>query len=254
MKVRDLALATASVLDPVAFCRRAGLEPESWQTEVLRSTSQRLLLLCSRQSGKSSLSALLALREVLHKDETLALVVSPSERQSVELLRKVLGYYRKLGSPVSAESQTGTQLVLSNGSRVVALPSTEAKIRGYSAPALVIVDEAARVEDRYWHAVLPMVAAAPDARLVVASTPWGAGWFRDLWERGPEWERHKVSAVDVAHISARVLREAEATLPTWVYRQEYLVEFVDGDGESAFSPDVVAACIEEGELWNLDAV
>lgn len=252
--LRDLALATAAALDPVAFCRRAGLEPEPWQIDVLRSEAARMLLLCARQSGKSSLSAILALREVLHRDEALALVVSPSERQSQELLRKVLTFYRRLGSPVPAESSTSTQLVLENGSRVVALPSTEAKIRGFSAPSLVICDEASRIEDAYWFAVLPMIASAPDARVVVASTPWGAGFFRDLWERGPDWERHRITADQVGHISAAALREAEATLPRWVYQQEYLCQFVDGSGESAFSPDVVAACIEEGDLWNLDVV
>lgn len=252
--VRDLASVTAAALDPVEFARRAGLEPEEWQRAVLRSPSQRIALLCSRQSGKSSLSALFALRQAIHRDESLALVLSPSERQSTELLRKVLTYYRRLGSPVPAESQTGTQLILANGSRIHALPSTEATVRGFSRPELVVVDEASRVGDDYWHAILPMVAASPDARVLVASTPWGSGWFRDIWERGPDWERHRIPAEEVAHISAAALREARATLPAWVYRQEYECQFVDGAGESAFNVDVVAACIEEGETWNLDAV
>ena len=42
----DLKLA----LDRVAFARALGLEPDGWQEELLRSTSDRVLLNCSRQS------------------------------------------------------------------------------------------------------------------------------------------------------------------------------------------------------------
>ena len=44
----DLALA----LDPVLFARRAGYELDPWQQKVLRMMGPRLLLNCSRQSGK----------------------------------------------------------------------------------------------------------------------------------------------------------------------------------------------------------
>jgi 2-polyprenyl-6-methoxyphenol hydroxylase-like FAD-dependent oxidoreductase len=46
---------------------------------------------------------------------------------------------------------------MANGSRVIALPGDERTVRGYSAAALIIVDEAARVEDALWTAVRPML-------------------------------------------------------------------------------------------------
>jgi hypothetical protein len=46
--LRDLAAS----LDPVAFARSIGIEPDSWQQDVLRSGARRLILCCSRQSGK----------------------------------------------------------------------------------------------------------------------------------------------------------------------------------------------------------
>jgi hypothetical protein len=53
----DLKLA----LDRVAFARALGVDPDPWQEDLLRSTSDRVLLNCSRQSGKSTMSALIAL-------------------------------------------------------------------------------------------------------------------------------------------------------------------------------------------------
>ena len=47
--------------DPVAFARRLGFDPDPWQAEMLRSDASRVLLNCSRQSGKSTTTAVLAL-------------------------------------------------------------------------------------------------------------------------------------------------------------------------------------------------
>ena len=49
------------LLNIVNICRRLGLEPDPWQLDVLRGEHQRLLLNCSRQAGKSTVAALLAL-------------------------------------------------------------------------------------------------------------------------------------------------------------------------------------------------
>jgi hypothetical protein len=43
----------------------AGMTPDPWQEKLLQSTASRLLLLCSRQAGKSTVAAALALRTAL---------------------------------------------------------------------------------------------------------------------------------------------------------------------------------------------
>ena len=52
----DLRMA----FDRVAFARSVGVEPDDWQGDLLRSDSDRILLLCSRQSGKSTAAGLIA--------------------------------------------------------------------------------------------------------------------------------------------------------------------------------------------------
>lgn len=53
--------ALPQIEDPVAWAEQiSGLDLDGWQKGVLRSTAKRLMLLCSRQSGKSEAVALLA--------------------------------------------------------------------------------------------------------------------------------------------------------------------------------------------------
>jgi hypothetical protein len=53
-----------------------------------------------------------------------------------------------------------------------ALPGTEKTIRGFSGAALLIVDEAARVDDALYYAVKPMLAVSGGS-LLMLSTPYG---------------------------------------------------------------------------------
>jgi hypothetical protein len=100
----DLKLA----LDRVSFAKRLGLEPDPWQEDLLRSTSDRVLLNCSRQSGKSTISGVIALHRALYHPGSLVLCLAPALRQSQELFGKVLGFYRDLGRPVSPQGNASS--------------------------------------------------------------------------------------------------------------------------------------------------
>ena len=91
----DLKLA----LDRVIFAQEAGLEPDPWQQDLLRSSSDRVLLNCCRQSGKSTMTAIVALHRALYHPGSLILCLAPALRQSQELFAKMLGFYRDLDGP-----------------------------------------------------------------------------------------------------------------------------------------------------------
>src|SRR5262245_13504317 len=109
----------AAALDPSLLMGDLGLTPDPWQRRVLRSTADRLLLLCSRQAGKSTVTAILGLHTALYRPGSLVLLLSPSQRQSGELFRKLTGFYADLGRPLGAVEDSATTLGLGNGSRVV---------------------------------------------------------------------------------------------------------------------------------------
>ena len=97
----DLRLA----LDRVAFAEKLGVTPDPWQGDLLRSEVRRVLLSCSRQSGKSTTAAILALHRALYHPGSLVLVLAPALRQSRELFGKVAGFYRTLDRPVSPKGE-----------------------------------------------------------------------------------------------------------------------------------------------------
>ena len=223
------------------------MTPDAWQARLLRCRSARLLLLCARQSGKSTVAAALALREALLRPPALVLLLSPTQRQSGELLRKVLDLFRDLGKPVAVAMESAHRLELANGSRVVALPGVEETIRCYSGVALLIVDEAARVSDDLYRGVRPMLAVS-QGQLVALSTPFGRrGWFFEEWIGANVWERVKITADECPRIPAEFLAEERRSLGDRWFAQEYLCSFEEtvgavfshSDIQGALSDDIV---------------
>jgi len=100
-------------LDPVCLSQAASIEPDPWQASLLRSTAPRILLNCSRQSGKSTTTGTLAVHTALYEPHSLVLLLSPTLRQSGELFKKALAVYQALGRPVPADSESALQLGVS---------------------------------------------------------------------------------------------------------------------------------------------
>jgi len=242
----------AAALDPACFAQKLGFEPDPWQAEVLRSPARRIILNCCRQSGKSTVAALLALHMALYRPPALVLLLSPSLRQSSELFRKVADLYRRVATEIPSEAESSLRLELSNGSRIVSLPGKEQTIRGFSGVDLLVVDEAARVPDDLYNAVRPMLAVS-GGRLVLLSTPFGkTGFFYTTWtEGGSGWLRVKVTAKDCPRISPEFLEEERHTLGPWWFRQEYLCEFEDSETQ-VFPSDLIRSAVYEGvKRWEL---
>ncbi len=216
-------------LDGALFARRSiGVPPDPWQAAMLRSAARQLIMLCSRQSGKSTVAAILALHEAIHKPSALVLLLSPSLRQSQELFRKVKDSHNALPSVVPVEQESALQLTFENQSRIVALPGKESTIRGFSGVSLLIVDEASRVDDALYQAVRPMLAVS-QGRIVLLSTPFARrGFFHDVWENGgPAWQRTRVTAFECPRISREWLEEERKQIGSHWYSQEYDCMFLD---------------------------
>src|ERR1035438_1444239 len=208
--------------------RRLGLAVDDLQRLVLDTGSRRGILNCSRQWGKSTITAAKAIHHAVHAPESLTLVVSPSGRQSAEFLRKVERFARKAEYPVKGDGDNELSLELPNRSRIVGLPGNEATVRGFSAVSLLLVDEAARVSDELYLAIRPMLAVSGGA-LWLMSTPYGKrGFFYEAWAHGaPEWERVMAPATECERIPREFLEEERRTMGERCFKQEYLCEFED---------------------------
>jgi hypothetical protein len=251
MRPSDLTAALRGVeeelarRDPVELARTCGVEPDPWQAEFLRSSSSRVLLNCSRQAGKSTTTALKSLHKALYAPGSLVLCLGPAERQAKEFFGKVSNFYRALGHKPSADSERKLGMELENGSRIEALPGSEKTIRGFSKVALLILDEAARIDDALYYAVRPMLAVS-GGELMMLSSPYGKrGVFYEQWENGgPAWQRFEVTAHDVPRITPDFLAEERMALPARVFRQEYECSFEETE-DSLFSHEEVRGAMTD---------
>ncbi len=232
----------AALADPVTWAERiAELTLDPWQCDVLLSPAARLLLNATRQSGKSTVAALKAAWTVLQGG--LAVVVSPSLRQSGFLFRKLSRHL--VASEAAFRRETLTEVELVAGGLAVSLPGDRpAMLRGLSlrhdGPAVLIVDEASRVRDELWATISPMLAAAPAAQQILLSTPAGAsGEFHRAWSSDEDWERVQITADQCPRISAEHLAAERIRLGDALYRQEYFGAFVSAPS-SVFDAEVLA--------------
>jgi hypothetical protein len=250
--------------DPVTLARRLGLDPDETQQLILRSASKRGLLNCTRQWGKSTVSVAKAVHHALTVDGTLVVVASPCLRQSGEWMRKAAEMLRRIDIEKQGDGYNRLSLQLRNGSRIVGLPDADARVRGYSVPSMIVIDEAARVSDELYYLSLRAMLSG-NGSIWMLSTPCGKrGFFYDAWEFGrsplaqaagsvagenvpdgekvpderDRWERFRVTAVDCPRIPRSFIEEQRAVLSANHFRQEHMCEFV-GSARHAFDRDFI---------------
>lgn len=238
----DLKLA----LDRVAFAESLGVVPDDWQAVLLRRVASRMLLNITRQGGKSTIAAVIALHRALYTPGSLVLVLAPAERQSKELFGKIAAFYRTIAHEAPApDSARKLGMALPNGSRIEALPGSEKTIRGFSGVNLLILDEASRIDDALYHSVRPMLAVSGGS-LMMLTTPYGKrGVFYEAWTGGEDWTRVEVPAFMCPRISTTFLEEERKALPARVYRQEYECSFEETEDQVFSFEEIESAMSDE---------
>lgn len=237
----DACAGVAYTLDPSLLMEQAGLVPDPWQRDLLRSDARRVLVLAARQVGKSTAAAFVALAEALFRPRSLTLCVSPSQRQSAELFRKVAEGYRRVSDLAAVVGESALRIEFGNGSRVVSLPGSEGTVRGYSGVSLLLLDEAALIEDAMLAAVSPMLATTDGRLLALSTARLRQGFFWEAWRGEAEaWERVRVPVTECGRIREDFLRSERAQLGDAAFRAEYLCDFADEDGGAYFNPEAIA--------------
>ena len=218
--------------DPVLWAREVlDFHPDPWQANLLRSRSKKIILNCSRQSGKSTVCAALGLHESIYRRPSFGLVIAPTQDQSSELMLKFDEFRGAVELP-SDYLSTDTKLAVrfANGNRFIARPGSEKSARSFSAVTLLLEDEASRVLDDLYNSVRPMLAVS-NGRHVIMSTPFGKrGHFHKIWsEERDLWESYEIPAEECPRITKEFLEEEQRTNP-W-FEQEYHCKFMETEDQ-----------------------
>lgn len=220
------------------------IHPDPVQTTLLQSKDRRGIICCTRQWGKSTAGAIKALHMAYFNPRSLILVASPGNRQSGELVMKCADFLPTLDIEHRSDGRNRGSILLPNSSRIIPLPGVARKIRGFSAPSLILVDEAAYVGDDIYLALLPMLATT-NGGLWMMSTPNGRqGFFYQEWtNRDNGFTRISVTARECPRISQAFLEDEYRRVPSHFFEQEYLCSF-NGDGDSLFSMEDLEAALD----------
>jgi hypothetical protein len=219
------------LIDPILFARHLlGFHPDPIQQTVLTSTAWRGLINCTRQWGKSTIMAVKALHEAHNNPGRVVLVLCPSLRQAGNFYLKLRHFLRTLRYPLRGDGVNNYSFVLPNESSVVCL-SDGCYTRSFGNVCLLLLDEAAEVEDRAYFEIRPTVSTVGEdgGKIWMMSTPQGReGVYWHAWElEGDRWERFSVTALECPRISRKFLEEEREILGARLFGQEYLCQFIE---------------------------
>ena len=262
-------------LDPSLLLEELDFPPFRWQREALNPSHRRILIVAARQSGKSFITAGDGYHSFKFYPESLNIIISPSEQQSKETMKKVDDFI-SLDPDIDLIGDASFEKKNRNKARIIALPGTERSVRGYSKPRRIILDEASRIEDNTYKAARPYLVDNPEAKLIAVTTPFGKhGWFYDNWAENPNWHKilvkpayklaednmtvipdmpedefrdmwaeKGVSAYYSPRHTLEFLQEELATLDWWWWRQEYGCEFLES-GHGVFDMNAIRDAFDD---------
>lgn len=144
-----------------------------WQRQYVEDGSRFKLVVASAQSGKSFVTSLEFALRAMRQRKSLGIMLSASERQSVELMEKIKMHTAGWGVAIDSGFYEQTSIVqhtarFPNSNRIIALPANPDTARGYSGD--VFLDEFALHRDSkaIWAAMMTRATRGYDVR--VAST------------------------------------------------------------------------------------
>jgi len=269
--MNEMALNGLQYQDPVVFARETlsgwfGGTPDEVQSRILRSTASQIICNCHRQYGKSYTIGITALHRAFYYPHSEILIASATLKQSQEMFKKINDASRYIDG-LNRVGDSKTEMRLRNGSRIVTLSGSEASGRGYTAPDLVIIDEASWASEGLYVAIRPMMLNST-GQLILISTPHGKqGFFHDVWSHQGEtdpngdemldmedgWERYRVKATENKRASEEWLENERSSVTERTFRQEYLCEFVETE-EQVFSYDLIQSLFTDSVKPMFDGI
>jgi phage FluMu gp28-like protein len=235
----------------------AGWRWYPYQRRYLDDGARLIAVVKARQIGLTEASAALAAGEVLSRSKHDVYVVGVNFAGAKEVLWRASAWLKALKACVPGlpeiVSESSHQLVLSNRSRIIALPCKPASVRGKSGT--LILDEIAHYQqdEAMWTALAPSVASNPRLRIIMISTPFG--------ERGVFWRavhgqldgpslKWSVHSIDVHKAIAdgypKDVLELRTSFTAEGWAQEFLCAFLALAGRY-FSLDLIRSCYEGDE-------
>lgn len=211
---------------------------------------KELVLAWSRQSGKSVFLEFCCIYFLLKKWANIG-YITPQFAHSRKVYSDIIKILEPTGLIKTANAST-LQIELINGNRLSFFSAeSPTAIRGNSFRGLVVVDEAAFINDTtsdgqdFFNSILMPTCKAYKPKVIYASTPLAkSGTFYTKFMRGQEGHPHtetpnkvysiKATIYDDSLITEEEIEEIKNSIPEASFQREFMVEFMD-NAMSAFT-------------------
>ena len=208
------------------------LRPHAAQKEIYDCPSRFVVVVAGRRTGKTSFIPVLRARALAAGQHGAYL--SPTYKMLSEYFRIIKRTYAPMIAAVNKQEHRFD--FVSGGSLTMWSLDNADSIRGQRYH-FADIDEAAMVRDleEAWSAVIRPTLTDFQGRAAFWSTPKGINFFHQLYQRGnddafPEWASFRFPTSSNPFIQPSEIEAARQELPADIFRQEYLAEFVTGEG------------------------
>lgn len=207
-------------------------KPHAGQLKIMREMKRFNVICCGRRFGKTLLCTNLLLGPALQGYPVAWF--APSYKYLIEVWRETA---RLLKPVISEKNSTDKRMQLITGG-VIDFWSLEDPDAGRSRKyKRAIVDEAAKVRylETAWTESIRATLADFCGDAFFPSTPKGLNYFHTLYgygadEANKEWKSWQMPTSSNPFIKAEEIEAARLTLPEQVFKQEFLAEFIAGEG------------------------
>jgi hypothetical protein len=253
-------VATKLIEDPVFFailmCGDKWLAQAPEHQKLLRDISPKQVAVCGRGWGKSLVFSRKNLWLLYTKPKIESLIVSSTQRQSMIMFDYC--YSTIMANPllkqkVQRPGTTHTIIKLKPplGGRLIALPCSKDRLRGYH-PNYIFIDEASIVPSEMITSEIMMMLTKPNASLVMSGTPMSSDHvFRKAFLDTKRYSVHHYASYQSPLVSQTQLDEWKELMTQEEWQRE--VEGLWIEATHTFFPmNLIIACVDT-ELGNPDS-
>lgn len=159
--------------------------------------------------------------------------VSPTVNQATKIYKQMLKAILKTNIVKSYKGSMGdTEIIFQNGSIIkFRSAAQEESLRGESVDYLII-DEAAFIKEEVYQAILLPMLNVRGKKCLIVSTPKGKNWYyyhilKGLSGNDIKYKSFQFDSADNPHSNPDIIEMARQSMPSVLFKQEYLAEFVD---------------------------
>ena len=230
-----------------------GFRPYPKQREVIDSIingdSFYNVMVCGRQSGKSTTLLGLILYYSINKAKSVSLYTAPTYGQINKILVQLMDVLQPTGIIVSA-NKSSYEIKLTNGSMIYFRSTERAdSIRGLAVDYLFCDESQDTNTSDFQKSILPTITAR-GKKCVLAGTPKRKNLFYDYFQMGrsddfPNHTSYHFPSWESPYVSTEFIEEQKRTLPPKIFSQEFEAKWQENEG-SVFQ-NLNGVCIND--LW-----